>query len=108
MTPSSDWRAPTTITKPSTSSALAKIDPMIENWATTTSPLDSAKMTTKNSGRLPSVDCSTPGHRRAEVLADLLGGERDHPGQPGEREARDDEREQVGGARVVQHAGGER
>ena len=60
MTPSSDWRAPTTITKPSTSSALAKIEPMIENWATTISPFDSAKMTTKNSGRLPSVDCRTP------------------------------------------------
>ena len=60
MTPSSAWRAPTTITKPSTSSALAKIEPMIENCATTTSPADSAKITTKNSGRLPSVDCSTP------------------------------------------------
>ena len=60
ITPSSVRRAPTTITKPSTSSALAKIEPMIENWATITSPWESAKITTKNSGRLPSVDCSTP------------------------------------------------
>ena len=60
MMPSSLTQAPTTMTMPSTSRALAKIEPMIENWATTTSPADSAKITTKNSGRLPSVDCSTP------------------------------------------------
>src|SRR4051794_489526 len=60
ITVSSLTRAPTTITAPSTSSALAKIEPMIENCATITSPLDRAKTTTKNSGRLPSVDCSTP------------------------------------------------
>jgi hypothetical protein len=60
ITPSFDSRAPTTITKPSTSSALAKIEPRIENCATTTSPADSAKITTKNSGRLPSVDWRTP------------------------------------------------
>jgi hypothetical protein len=60
MIPSLLWRAPTKITSPSTSRALAKIDPMIENWATTTSPSESANSTTKNSGRFPSVDCSTP------------------------------------------------
>ena len=53
-------RAPTTITAPSTSSALANSEPMIDVWATTTSPARSAKSTTNSSGRLPSVDCSTP------------------------------------------------
>ena len=60
MMPSELCRAPTTITIPSTSSALAKIEPISENCATTTSPADSANTTTKNSGRLPSVACSTP------------------------------------------------
>ena len=58
--PSGAWRAPTTMTRPSTSSALAKIEPTIDVCATTTSPARSAKMTTNSSGRLPSVDCSTP------------------------------------------------
>ena len=53
-------RAPTTMTSPSTSSALANSDPMIEVCATTVSPADSAKITMKNSGRLPRVDCRTP------------------------------------------------
>ena len=60
MHTSSASRAPTTITIPSTSSALAKIEPRIEVWATTVSPAPSAKSTTKSSGRLPSVDWSTP------------------------------------------------
>lgn len=60
MTPSSATTAPTTMTAPRTSSPLAKIEPRIENWATTTSPSRSANRTTKNSGRLPSVDCRTP------------------------------------------------
>ena len=60
MQPSSERRAPTTITSPSTSSALAKIDPMIDVCATTVCPACSAKITTNSSGRLPSVDCSRP------------------------------------------------
>ena len=48
------------IEMPSTNSAFAKIEPMIEVWATTISPAESAKTTMKNSGRFPSVDCSTP------------------------------------------------
>ena len=60
ITPSGAARAPTTITTPSTSSALAKIEPMIDVCATTVSPSRSAKITTNSSGRLPSVDCSTP------------------------------------------------
>jgi len=60
MTPSSDARTPATITSPSTSSAFAKIEPMIEVWATTVLPAFRAKRTTKNSGRLPRVDWSTP------------------------------------------------
>ena len=60
MVPSSLARAPATIAKPRTSSAFANSEPMIENCATTTSPALSAKRTMKSSGRLPSVDCSTP------------------------------------------------
>lgn len=48
------------MTRPSTKRALAKIEPISEKRATTTSPAPSAKTTTKNSGRLPSVDCMTP------------------------------------------------
>ena len=58
--PSSALRAPTTITNPRTSSALANSDPMIDVWATTVSPAESAKITMKNSGRFPSVDCMKP------------------------------------------------
>ena len=49
-----------TITSPSTSRALAKIEPINEVCATTTSPDPSAKRTMKNSGRFPSVDCRNP------------------------------------------------
>ncbi len=60
MHPSSARIDPATITSPSTSSALAKIEPIREVCATTTSPEPSAKRTMKNSGRLPSVDCMKP------------------------------------------------
>ena len=68
MIPSCERRAPTTITSPSTSSALARIEPTIAVWATTSSPFCSAKITTNSSGRLPSVDCIipvTPGPKRS-------------------------------------------
>ena len=68
MIPSGERRAPTTITRPSTSRALARIEPMIAVWATTSSPALSANMTTNSSGRLPSVDCNmpvTPGPKRS-------------------------------------------
>jgi hypothetical protein len=39
---------------------LANSDPRIEVWATSVSPAERAKRTTKSSGRLPSVDWSTP------------------------------------------------
>ena len=60
ITPSALWWQPAMITRPSTSSALAKIEPMIDVRATTISPAESANTTTKNSGRFPSVDCRTP------------------------------------------------
>ena len=53
-------RAPATIASPSTSSALAKSEPRIDVCATTISPAESEKSTMNSSGRLPSVDCSTP------------------------------------------------
>ena len=52
--------APAMIASPSTSSAFAKREPRIENWATTISPAESEKRTMNNSGRFPRVDCSTP------------------------------------------------
>ncbi len=58
--PSGERRAPTTITRPSTSSALASTEPTIAVCATISSPFCSAKITTNSSGRLPSVDCSIP------------------------------------------------
>ena len=60
MTPSR-WRsAPATITSPSTSSALNRIEPRMAVSATTFWPACNAKITTKNSGRLPTVDCISP------------------------------------------------
>jgi hypothetical protein len=68
ITPSGARRAPTTITSPSTSSALASTEPTIAVWATTSSPFWRAKITTNSSGRLPRVDWSipvTPGPKRS-------------------------------------------
>ncbi len=60
MIPSSARRAPATITRPSTNSAFTRIEPTIAVCATTNWPALSAKITTKNSGRLATVACSTP------------------------------------------------
>src|SRR5262245_54422952 len=60
MTPSRAVSEPATIASPSTRSAFANSEPRMEVCATTTSPAASANRTTKSSGRLPSVDCSTP------------------------------------------------
>ena len=60
MRPSSDRQAPAMIARPSTSRAFARSEPRIDVCATTISPARSAKITMKSSGRLPSVDCSTP------------------------------------------------
>ena len=60
MTPSSARVAPATIARPRTRSALANSEPRIDVCATTISPAASEKRTMKSSGRLPSVDCSTP------------------------------------------------
>ena len=53
-------RAPAMIARPSTRSAFANSEPRIDVWATTISPAASEKRTMKSSGRLPSVDWSTP------------------------------------------------
>ena len=105
ITPSDACRAPSTMTRPSTSSALTNSEPMIDVWATTTSPARSAKMTTKSSGRLPRVDCSTPVAAGPEALAHLLGGQRDEVGQAGERHRGDREGQQRGPAGVMRDAG---
>ena len=60
MTLSGLARQPARIVRPSTKRAFAKIEPMIEVCATMIWPWESEKMTTKNSGRLPSVDWRTP------------------------------------------------
>ena len=68
ISPSCERRAPTTTTRPSTSSAFARIEPTIAVCATTSSAFLSAKITTNSSGRLPSVDCNmpvTPGPKRS-------------------------------------------
>jgi hypothetical protein len=60
ITPSLATKLPTMITSPSTSSAFANTEPTSDVCATTVSPADSAKSTTKNSGRFPSVDWRVP------------------------------------------------
>ena len=58
ITPSGARRAPAMMTSPRTSSALTRIEPRIAVCGDgALAPACSAKMTTKNSGRLPSVDC---------------------------------------------------
>src|SRR4029079_10858809 len=53
-------REPARITRPRTRRAFANREPRIEYCATTSSPAERAKRTTKSSGRFPSVDCRTP------------------------------------------------
>ena len=60
IVPSARRSEPAAMVSPSTRSAFAKSEPRIENWATTTSPAESANSTMKSSGRLPSVDWSAP------------------------------------------------
>ena len=60
MMPSCERNAPATITSPRTSRALTRIDPRIAVSAMTWCPAWSAKITTKNSGRLASDACKTP------------------------------------------------
>ena len=76
-------RAPATIASPSTSSAFANSEPRIDVCATTISPAESAKSTMKSSGRLPSVDWSTPVTAGPKRRADRLGADADEPGEPG-------------------------
>ena len=105
MTPSGAARAPVTITSPSTSSALANSEPMIDVCATTVCPARSAKITMNSSGRLPSVDCSTPGHGRSVAPADLLGPEADDVRERGERDRGQRERHARGPPGVARDAG---
>ena len=51
---------PTRNANPSTSSRLARMEPISAARTTSTSPALSAKMQMNSSGRLPSADCSTP------------------------------------------------
>ena len=90
-------------TRPSTSSAVANSEPTIALWATTRSPARSAKITTKSSGRLPSVACSSPVAGGADALADLLGRDGHDPGHAGERRRRDQERRRASPTREVRH-----
>ena len=99
-------RAPTMITRPMTSRALANSEPTTEVCATTTWPSASAKRTMKNSGRLPSVDCRTPVTAGPKRDADLLGREGDDRGERRERDPGHHEGQHAGGARVAQQAGG--
>jgi hypothetical protein len=55
------WRAPPTRTdRPSTSSALPRIEPISAVCTTVTRPAWSANTLTNSSGTLPTADCTTP------------------------------------------------
>ncbi len=88
ITPSGARRAPTTITSPSTSRALAKIEPMIAVWATTSLALLQREDHDEQLGQVAERRLEHPGDAGAEALAELLGRERDHPGEPRQREGR--------------------
>ena len=88
------WRRPPARkASPSTSSVLARIEPMSAERTTSTRPACRAKTPMKNSGRLPRADCRTPvaparadgpadpclaDHRRQTGQADRRGGEDGH------------------------------
>ena len=91
MIPSCERRAPTTITRPSTSSALARIEPTIAVCATTSSPFLQREDHDEQLRQVAERRLQHPGDARPEALAELLGRERDDPRQPRERERRDRE-----------------
>ena len=82
ITPSGARCAPTTITRPSTSRALAKIEPTIAVWATTQLALLQREDDHEQLRQVAERGLQHAGHRRAEALAELLGGKRHQPRQP--------------------------
>ena len=97
---------PPTITRPSTSSAFANSEPMIEVCATTISPACEREHHDEELGQVAERRLQHAGDGRAEPLADRLRRERDdHPREPRERDAADAEDNDYGfGARVVEHS----
>ena len=105
IVPSALRRAPATIASPSTSSAFANSEPMIDVCATTISPARSANSTMKSSGRLPSVDCRTPvtaGPKRAPTDSVAIPTAQARP--PSAMPATTNDATSLVG-RVVEHAG---
>ena len=88
MQPSFAWTDPATITSPSTSSALAKIEPIREVWATTTSPEPEREHDDEELGQVAEGRLHEARDGRAKPEPDLLGGQCDHPREPGERRRR--------------------
>ena len=91
ITPSSLRRAPTTITRPRTSSAFARIEPTIAVCATTSSPFCEREDDDEQLRQVAERRLQHARHRRADALAELLGRERHDPREAGERDRRDRE-----------------
>ena len=79
------------IVRPSTSSAFANNEPRIDVWATTISPAASENSTMKSSGRLPSVDWSTPVTAGPKCEPTDSVADPDRPREPAERGGGHDE-----------------
>ena len=94
ITPSLDSTEPAKITSPSTSSAFAKIEPMIDVRRDDDLAGREREDDDEELGQVAERRLQQPGHRRPEALADLLRRERDDPREPRERERRDAERQE--------------
>ena len=91
MTPSCERRAPTTITRPSTSSALASTEPTIAVCATIELALLQREDHDEQLGQVAERRLQQARHARPEALAELLRGERDDPSEPRQRQRRQQE-----------------
>ena len=106
MIPSRARHAPVTITIPSTSSALAKIEPMTAYCATITSPGGQREQDDEELRQVPERRLEHARHARAVAVPDGLRRDRHDPRETGESHGCGRERDQVRPVQVVQRGCG--
>ena len=93
------WRSPPMRNaRPSTSSVLARIDPIRAVWTTTTRPACSAKIEMNSSGRLPRADWRMPVVAGPKRSTELVGPLPDQRGEGRQRDRADHEHDRLAGA----------
>ena len=96
---------PATITSPSTSRALAKIEPIKEVCATTKSAIAKSEEHDEELGQVTEGRLQEAGDGWPEAHPDLLGRQGDHPGKSSESEGRGGEGKYGVRAGIAQHPG---